>query len=82
MIAFDEFMQLRKREYVMNVLREAKGNKCEAAKIANVHRNTLDRFIAECGIQTNIIRSIRFHSKPRITVQTPQPRSIRGTING
>lgn len=59
MMTYDQWAIVSKRQYVLDVLREAKGNQRKAAAIAGIHRNTLDRFIAECGIRKIAIKFMR-----------------------
>lgn len=56
---YDEFIQIKKREYLLDVLKETKGNQCAAAVIAGVHRNTIKRLMAEVGIRALTVRMFR-----------------------
>lgn len=59
MMTYKQWVIVSKRQYILDLLREAKGNQCKAAEIAQVHRNTLKRFILESGIRKVTIRFIR-----------------------
>lgn len=76
MLQFEEFIAIKKREYVLDILKEAKGNQCAAAELAGIHRNTLNRMVKDSGIRSLTLKTIR--SKDRYRHQPkPQPRYVR-----
>jgi hypothetical protein len=54
-----------RRAYVVRLLREAGGMQTRAARIANVHRNTINRMIREVGISGQDIRRIKLQTQIR-----------------
>lgn len=79
MMSFEEFIAIKKREYVLEVLAEAKGNQCAAAELAGIHRNTLKRIIVESGIRPLTVKMIRSRDRYRHQPK-PQPRTVRQEI--
>jgi Fis family transcriptional regulator, factor for inversion stimulation protein len=65
-IRYSDAVHEFKKQFIIAVLRETGGNKVQAARKIGVHRNTVDRTIAELRID---VRSIREERRP--------PRSTR-----
>lgn len=59
-------MLIAKRQYALDVLAQAKGNQCEAARIAGVHRNTFDRIIESTGIRKITIRMMKCKTEKKV----------------
>jgi len=55
-ILYSEAVREFKKRFIMNVLRENKGNCCRAARELGMHRNTLSRTISELKIDLRLFR--------------------------
>lgn len=53
-ILYSESIREFKKRFILNVLRECRGNQCKAARELGMHRNTLSRTIAELGMHEEI----------------------------
>lgn len=53
-ILYSEALREFKKRFILNVLRENRGNQCKAARELGMHRNTLSRTIAELKMQGDI----------------------------
>ena len=58
-ILYSEAVREFRKQFVIAVLRETRGNKVQAARKLGVHRNTISRTIAELGIDVRSIREER-----------------------
>ncbi|HYY68477.1 MAG TPA: helix-turn-helix domain-containing protein [Terriglobales bacterium] len=58
-ILYSEAVHEFKKHFIVAVLKETSGNKVQAARKIGVHRNTLDRTVAELGIDVRAIREER-----------------------
>jgi DNA-binding protein Fis len=53
-ILYSEAAREFKKRFILNVLKQNRGNQCKAARELGMHRNTLSRTIAELGMQGDI----------------------------
>jgi Fis family transcriptional regulator, factor for inversion stimulation protein len=53
-ILYSEAVREFKKRFILDVLRENRGNQCKAARELGMHRNTLSRTIAELGMKEEI----------------------------
>lgn len=54
-IPFRDAVKEFKRSYLLAVLKQSKGNICEAARNSGLHRNSFSRICAEVGIDTQAV---------------------------
>lgn len=47
-----------KKRFILNILKECKGNQCKAARELNMHRNTLARTIIELKIDVRLLMGL------------------------
>jgi DNA-binding NtrC family response regulator len=64
-LTLDEFTQAARREYILQVLEEKRGNQVQAAASLGVHRNTLRRLLIEHDIKARVMsrKSVRAAQK-------------------
>jgi DNA-binding protein Fis len=55
---YDREMQKFKRELLLRILKENRGNQSRAAEVLGVHRNTLLRSLKELGIPGPVLRKM------------------------
>jgi Fis family transcriptional regulator, factor for inversion stimulation protein len=55
-IGYERAVVLFRRQYVLNVLTECRGNQCLTATMLGIHRNTLGRHLAELNIDTEDVK--------------------------
>lgn len=55
-ILYSEAVREFKKRFIMNILRENKGNQCKAARELGMHRNTLCRMIGELKLDVRQFR--------------------------
>lgn len=71
---YDEAAKHFRAAYILEVMRQVRGNQCKAAAVLGVHRNTLSRHLLECGITTDQLVALRRncgcrpHRKPAMPV--------------
>lgn len=53
-ILYSEAIREFKKRFILDVLRENRGNQCKAARELGMHRNTLSRTIVELGMQGDV----------------------------
>ncbi|MFL6314768.1 MAG: helix-turn-helix domain-containing protein [Terriglobales bacterium] len=58
-ILYSEALREFKKRFILNVLRENRGNQCKAARELGMHRNTLSRTIAELKMQGEVDDMLR-----------------------
>lgn len=58
-MTYDQAFSDWRRQWLLRLIREAKGNRQLAADMAGVHRNTLYRMLAEESITTKLVNNIR-----------------------
>jgi Fis family transcriptional regulator, factor for inversion stimulation protein len=80
-ILYSEAIREFKKRFILNVLRERRGNQCKAARELGMHRNTLSRTIAELKMQEEVrqltARSGRYASrKPSTGVSSSKQSAI------
>lgn len=55
-IGYETAVQLFRRQYVLNVLTECRGNQCLTATMLGIHRNTLGRHLADLDINIEDVK--------------------------
>src|SRR5262249_51345906 len=78
-ILYAEGVREFKKRFIMNVLRECKGNQCKAAMQLGMHRNTLSRTIAELKLD---VREFRPLTKHRARTARDITEHVRQIIDG
>lgn len=71
---YDAAVRQFKRAFLLQVLLSAKGNQCRAAKVLQVHRNTLRRRMDEVGLKPRDVRVMckrKRIRKPRAARRVP-----------
>jgi Fis family transcriptional regulator, factor for inversion stimulation protein len=58
-ILYSEAIREFKKRFILNVLRECRGNQCKAARELGMHRNTLSRTITELRMQGEVDDMLR-----------------------
>lgn len=58
-ILYSEALREFKKRFILNVLRENRGNQCKVARELGMHRNTLSRTIAELRMQEDVDQMVR-----------------------
>jgi len=69
-IYYSEALREFKKRYIINALKQAKGNQCKAALELGMHRNTLSRTMAELKLNIRDYRAERvyFRRHPQKTI--------------
>lgn len=57
-ILYQEALREFKKRYIMNVIRQNKGNQCKAARELGMHRNSVSRLIAELQLDIRQLRGL------------------------
>ncbi len=70
-ISVPEAVRILERGMIVSALKRAEGNQCAAAKISGIHRNTLQRKMAEFGLGNGRTRARR---KPPAPAGRPRKR--------
>jgi DNA-binding NtrC family response regulator len=66
-VTLDEAVEAVRREFVVSVLTQHRGNQCRAARAIGVHRNTMSRYIDDLNID---VRGIRREMSKRKSVRS------------
>lgn len=64
-----ELVREVRRQFIMDALDETKGNQFQAAKLLQMHRNTLSRQLDELDINTRLMRREHSNKKPAASVE-------------
>jgi predicted HTH domain antitoxin len=64
-LEYDLWFRAVRRSYLIRLLSEAHGQKCRAARLAQVHRNMIQRMLDEENISGEDIRRIKLQTQIR-----------------